>query len=80
MNYFQAHKLLDEVKDGCDHTTANITIALELVGDIDSGVCGTGTGWGRPSPERWPEGLPDSPVQGTGAGLPRHYSNDSHQN
>ena len=46
MNYFQAHKLLDEVKDGRDHTTASITIALGLVGDIDSGVCGTGAGWG----------------------------------
>jgi hypothetical protein len=65
MNYFQAHKLLDEVKDGRDHTTANISIALELVGDIDSGVCGTGTGWGRSSPEGWQEGVLDKPLQRT---------------
>jgi len=35
MNYFQAHKLLDEVKDGIFHTFADITAALELTGDLD---------------------------------------------
>ena len=65
MNYFQAHKLLDEVKDGRDHTPASITIALGLVGDIDSRVCGAGAGWGRSSPEGWQEGLLDKPIQRT---------------
>ncbi len=35
VNYFQAHKLLDEVKDGIFHTFADITAALELTGDLD---------------------------------------------
>jgi len=35
VNYFQAHKLLDEVKDGVFHTLADITAALELTGDLD---------------------------------------------
>jgi hypothetical protein len=35
VNYFEAHKLLDEVKDGIFHTFANIKIALQLTGDLD---------------------------------------------
>ena len=45
MNYFQAHKLLDEVKDGIFHTYADITTALELVGDIDAELCTDGVSW-----------------------------------
>ena len=62
MNYFQAHKLLDEVKDGHEHTTADITVALGLVGDLDPELCGTGAGWGRSSSEGWQEGVLDKPV------------------
>ena len=65
MNYFQAQKLLDEVKDGRDHTTASITIALGLVGDIHTELCGVGIGWGRSSPEGWQEGVLDKPLQRT---------------
>jgi len=65
VNYFQAQKLLDEVKDGHNHTTANITVALGLVGDFDPELCGTSLGWGRPSPEGWQEGLPDKPISRT---------------
>ena len=80
VNYFEAQKLLDEVKDGHDHTTANITIALGLVGDFDPDLRRNGSGWWRPSPEGWPEGLFDSPVQGTGTGLPRHHADNSPKN
>ncbi len=71
VNYFQAHKLLDEVKDGHNHTTANISTALELTGDIiefglvgeiNSGVCGTGLGGWRSSPKGWQENLLDTPI------------------
>ena len=48
MNYFQAVKLLDEVRDGHNHTYADITKALELVGDIDPDVCTDGVSWWRP--------------------------------
>jgi len=46
-------------------TTANITVALGLVGDFDPELCGTSLGWGRPSPEGWQEGLPDKPISRT---------------
>ena len=62
MNYFQAHKLLDEVKDGHEHTTADITVALGLVGDLDPELCGTGLGGWRSGPEGWQEGVLDKPV------------------
>lgn len=51
MNYFDAHKLLDETRNGHNHTESDITAALELTGDIDPDVCGDGLGWGRPSTE-----------------------------
>ena len=35
VNYFQAHKLLNEVKDGVFHTLADIKTALQLTGDLD---------------------------------------------
>ena len=62
MNYFDAHKLLDEVKDGHEHTTADITVALGLVGDLDPELCGTGLGGWRSSPKGWQESLLDTPV------------------
>ena len=62
MNYYEAKKLLDEVRDGHNHTYADITKALELVGDIDPELCGTGLGWWRSSPKRWTETIFDSPI------------------
>jgi len=62
MNYFQAVKLLDEVRDGRDHTTASITTALELVGDIDPDICGTGLGEWRSSAERWQTSIFDKQI------------------
>jgi len=42
MNYFEAHKLLNEVKDGINHPTELITYALFLTGDLETpdGGCG----------------------------------------
>ena len=57
VNYFEAHKLLDQVRDGHNHTYADITKALELVGDIDADVCETGLGKWRSSPKGWTEVL-----------------------
>ena len=62
MNYFQAVKLLDEVRDGRDHTTASITIALRLVGDIDADLCGISPGEWRSSPKGWSETIFDTPI------------------
>ena len=62
MNYFQAVKLLDEVRDGRDHTTASITIALRLVGDIDQNLCGNGFGEWRSSAERWQTDIFDKQI------------------
>jgi len=35
MNYFQAKQLLDEVRDGVDHSYELITKALYMTGDIN---------------------------------------------
>lgn len=42
MNYFEAHKLLNEVKDGIDHQTELISYALYLTGDLEDGMRGSG--------------------------------------
>ena len=44
MNYFEAVKLLNEVKDGVNHSTESITYALFLTGDISDGMRGEGMG------------------------------------
>lgn len=41
MNYFEAHKLLNEVKDGTNHPTELISHALYLTGDLEDGMRGT---------------------------------------
>ena len=78
MNYFDAHKLLDQVRDGHNHTYADITTALGLVGDLDADLCTDGTGWWRPSAETGQTGLPGATVCRTGAGFPRDNGNHSH--
>jgi hypothetical protein len=35
MNFFDAKKLLDEVKEGIHHPLHKITLALQLTGDLD---------------------------------------------
>ena len=42
MNYYEAHKLLNEVKDGIDHPTELISYALYLTGDLEDGMRGSG--------------------------------------
>lgn len=42
MNYFEAHKLLNEVKDGTNHPTELITHALYLTGDLEDGMRSSG--------------------------------------
>jgi len=42
VNYFEAHKLLNEVKDGTNHSTELITHALYLTGDLEDGMRGSG--------------------------------------
>ncbi len=39
MNYFEAHKLLDRVKDGQTFSRASIDRALCLTGDLDESLC-----------------------------------------
>lgn len=40
MNYYEAHQILNEVKDGVDHPVELITHALYLTGDLEIGVRG----------------------------------------
>jgi len=42
VNYFEAHKLLNEVKDGTNHPRELITHALYLTGDLEDGMRGAG--------------------------------------
>jgi len=80
MNYFDAHKLLDETRAGHDHTEADITAALELTGDIDPDVCGNGFNWWGSSPKRRKTGLPATTVCRTGSGFSGIEINDHRAN
>ena len=80
VNYFEAHKLLDEVRDGHNHTFDDITKALELVGDLDQDLCTDGVSCWRPGPETGKTGLPGATVFRIGAGFSRHHSDDSPKN
>ena len=80
MNYFDAHKLLDETRNGHNHTEADITEALELTGDIDIDICGNGVSWWGSSPERRETGLPAATVLRTGSGFPGFEINDHRTN
>ncbi len=80
MNYFQAHKLLDETRAGHDHTEADITAALELTGDIDPDICTDGTGWWRSSPEGWTPRVPTSTLSGIGTRFSGIAINDHRTN
>lgn len=51
MNYYEAHKLLNELKDGKDHPTELITHALFLTGDLEDGMRGEGVDQEIPSEE-----------------------------
>jgi hypothetical protein len=37
MNYFEAHKILDQVRDNLSYNLDTINQALELTGDLDIG-------------------------------------------
>ena len=80
MNYYQAHKLLDETRAGHDHTEADITAALELTGDIDPDVFGNGSGWWGSSPEGWTPRVPLTTLQGIGTRFSGIAINDHRAN
>ena len=80
VNYFEAHKLLDQVRDGHNHTYADITTALELVGDIDPDVCTDGVSCWRPGAETGQTGLFGATVFRIGTGFSRDNGNHSHKN
>ena len=80
MNYFQAVKLLNEVRDGQNHTYADITTALELVGDIDPDLCTDGVSCWRPGPETRQTGLLGATVFRIGARFSKDNGNHSHKN
>ena len=80
MNYFQAHKLLDETRNGHNHSESDITAALELTGDIDSDLCGNGLGWGRPGAEGRTPRVPTATVCRTGSGFSGIAINDHRTN
>ena len=76
VNYFDAHKLLDETRDGHDHSESDITAALELTGDIDPDLFTDGLGWGRPGAEGRTPRVPAATVCRTGSGFPGIAIND----
>lgn len=80
MNYFDAHKLLDETRNGHNHTEADITAALELTGDIDPELCGNSLGWRRPGAEGWMARSPVATVCRTGSGFSGIAINDHREN
>ena len=80
MNYYQAHKLLDETRNGHDHTESDITAALELTGDIDPDVCTDGLGWGRPGAEGRETRVPLTTLSGIGTRFSGIAINDHRTN
>jgi len=80
MNYFEAHKLLDETRAGHDHTEDDITAALELTGDIDPDVCTDGISWWGRSTEERPARVPTATLQGIGSRFSGIAINDHRTN
>ena len=80
MNYYQAHKLLDETRNGHDHSKADITAALELTGDIDPELCGDGTSWWGSGPKGWTPRVPTSTLSGIGTRFAGIAINDHRTN
>jgi hypothetical protein len=80
VNYINAIKLLDEVKNGHDHPESAITTALELTGDIEPEICTDGIGWWGSITEGWSPRLPSPTIQRTGSGFSRIAINDPRQN
>ena len=52
MNKLQAHKILDELKDGTDYTTRTINTALEQTGDLGLHEADRSLGMARPLPRK----------------------------
>ena len=80
MNYYQAHKLLDQTRAGHDHTEADITAALEFTGDIDIDIRTDGVSWWRSSPQGWTPRVPAATVCRTGSGFSGIAINDHRTN
>jgi hypothetical protein len=66
MNYFEAHKILDKVRDNLSYNLDTINKALELTGDLDIGELERET---SPASYRYgSQAWLDSLCQGKGAG------------
>ena len=76
VNYFDAHKLLDETRDGHNHSESDITAALELTGDIEPEICTDGIGWWGSITEGWAPRLPAPTIHRTGSGFSGFAIND----
>ena len=66
MNYFDAHKLLDETRNGHNHSESDITAALELTGDIDPDLLGNGISWWGSVPKGRTPRVPLTTLSGIG--------------
>jgi hypothetical protein len=77
MNYINAIKLLDEVKNGHNHPESEITTALELTGDLEPEICTDGIGWWGSITEGWAPRLPFTKICRTGSGFSGFAINDS---
>jgi hypothetical protein len=67
LNYFEAHKILDQVRDNVSYNLDTINKALELTGDLD---IGDSEGEANPASHKygsqaWLESLCQGKVKGT---------------
>ena len=67
MNYFEAHKILDAIKDNLSYNLDTINQALELTGDLDGFQPSIRATSGASDKDGFTEGL-DTLRQGTSAG------------
>jgi hypothetical protein len=67
VNYFEAHKILDAIKDNLSYNLDTINQALELTGDLDGFQPSIRATSGASDKDGFTEGL-DTLRQGTSAG------------
>jgi arginase family enzyme len=67
MNYFEAHQILDQIKDNLSYNLDTINKALELTGDLDGFQPSIRPTSGASDKDGFTERM-DTLCQGTGAG------------
>jgi hypothetical protein len=67
MNYYEAKKILDQVRDNVSYNIDTINKALELTGDLDFGECerDANPASNKYGSQAWLDGLCQGKVRGT---------------